>query len=240
MVPAILIGRMSAAHGAALTARGAALAARAVWSEAAARDVEHARLRALLADATVCEERTSDGSWELTLRSKAAPSVALASLEARAPDALMRRVATHEALPMRAALPLVEHALSRRGARAAIAALPGLCAFVEDVGSERLVAEFGDEAGAAVLAVALGQPRPGHRVLGQGTFRAAQPAWAVLAARFAGSHRAEEAALFRVAGLTDWRVQPLADMSPARLAESGGAVVLLALPGELPRHQDEE
>lgn len=35
------------------------------------------------------------------------------------------------------------------------------------------------------MAIALGRPRPGHSVLGRGTFAAAEPAWLALAARYA-------------------------------------------------------
>ena len=46
---------------------------------------------------------------------------------------------------------------------------------------ETLVAEHGAEAAEAAQAIALGRPRPGHSVLGQGTFKAAEGAWMYLA-----------------------------------------------------------
>lgn len=207
---------------------------RSVWSEAAALDVEHKQLNKLLPEATIREERTPAG-WTLSLRHASAPGITLARLCARAPGDLLIGAASHEALPLRAALPLVEHAIANCGARLALAALPGLCASVAEIGEADLIAEFGEVGGGAALAVALGRPRPGHSVLGQGTFRAAQPAWAVLAARFAESAAAQEVALFKTAGLMDSRVQLLADTSPEALAQSGGAMVMLALPGALPR-----
>jgi len=156
------------------------VAARRVWSEASALDVEHERLRGFVPGASVHEVPASGGGRRFSLISTAAPGVELVGLTL-APSNAMRGLVTHESVPLSAALRVVSHVLAAAGGATptARAALPGLCASVAGRGAESLVYEFGDDVGGAVLAVALGRPRPGHSVLGQGTFRAAAPAWAV-------------------------------------------------------------
>ena len=55
-----------------------------------------------------------------------------------------------------------------------MAKLPGLCEWVRAKPLEELEQEFGEQAAGAAHAIALGKPRPGHSVLGMGTFRDAR------------------------------------------------------------------
>eukprot|EP01047_Picozoa_sp_COSAG01_P036536 COSAG01_NODE_2857_length_6960_cov_44.361901_1_plen_289_part_00 len=54
----------------------------------------------------------------------------------------------------------------------ALAKVPKLCAWISQLPAEALEEEYGEEAAGAVTAVALSRPRPGHSVLGHGTFGA--------------------------------------------------------------------
>ncbi|KAJ1621886.1 hypothetical protein T492DRAFT_1066299, partial [Pavlovales sp. CCMP2436] len=203
-------------------------AVRAVWSEASAAQAEHDRVRTVLRTASTAfsvheEGPSGSGGWIFRLRHADVPGVEFAQLrmtEAR----VLFGAASHENLPLVEALPLVQHAITERHADYALAALEGLHAWVASVGEEKLATEFGEEAAGALTAVALGRPRPGHSVLGQGTFRAAAPAWAVLQSRFAAeTAEAEEARLYSAAGMQFVRIQP---------GTNGAAdAALLSLPG---------
>ena len=78
----------------------------------------------------------------------------------------------------------MEHArryLAKRGAGRvmAVAPLPGFCRWIVSEAAWHLDEKapgYDKEQPAAVEAVARGVPREGHKVLGQGTFKAAQPA----------------------------------------------------------------
>jgi hypothetical protein len=89
------------------------------------------------------------------------------------------------------------------------------------------------------MAVALGKPRPGHSVLGQGTFAAAQPAWETLAERYIDDQlgsteglltSSSELALYMEQGATRVGIAAMQDTSPAGLATAGGAMAVLAFP----------
>ena len=77
----------------------------------------------------------------------------------------LHSVKTHESLSQSAAaLPLVEHAIARFGsekAMYALAALPGLCAWVSETPMKELLKDFGHDAAEAVMAIALDRPPPG-------------------------------------------------------------------------------
>ena len=100
--------------------------------------------------------------------------------------------APHPALPIDVVAVLEKHALEKlREAgvqRIKIdVALFGLCKWILDKKrwkDANLVAKYGEEAAEAVEAVVLGRPRPGHSVLGVGTFRAAQAMWEDLANQY--------------------------------------------------------
>ena len=150
----------------------------------------------------------------------------------------------HEALPPSAIRPLMEHAVAECPLRPlAVSRLVGMRAWAADAlaepittsFNENLRTEFGQEAFEAAEAIAFGRPRPGHEVLGQGTFRVAEPVWRKLVERFVRhSGLAEDVLLFGEASYTDMRMQYMGDMSPEGIAESGGALAILAPGAPLP------
>lgn len=93
---------------------------------------------------------------------------------------MLPAAASHPALPLFASMPLVDAALDEKPERMALATLPGLCEWARGILSSESVSlrtTYGQLAFEAAQAVAAGRPRPGHSVLGQGTFRDARPAW---------------------------------------------------------------
>jgi hypothetical protein len=141
----------------------------------------------------------------------------------------------HPALPLaHAGLPLIAAAraeLHQRGAERvmAVAALPGLCRQIVDeaawlqLRSRMGEGDFNEEQPAAVEAVARGVPRPGHSVLGVGTFEAARPGIEVLALDYA-QHADEdtEAGAYRAAGADLAGVHYMHDTSAEAMRESAG------------------
>ena len=145
---------------------------------------------------------------------------------------MMHGTAVHPALPFVSAVTLVKHVVDAADqAPIAAAALPGLCKWVRGLPEAELQAEFGTGLSEAVAAIAYNRPRPGHSVLGQGTFAEAEPAWVTLAGRFAEEPAAEEVRAYVAAGFSnDIKLQPMVDTTPKGLAESGGTIALLKVP----------
>ncbi|VEU39681.1 unnamed protein product [Pseudo-nitzschia multistriata] len=79
----------------------------------------------------------------------------------------------------------------------------------------------------AVRAIATGVPRPGHSVVGQGTFRDGQEAWKELAKEFAGLGLSEEVNLYEKQGGNLVGIEHLADRSPDNMKNAGGAMARL-------------
>ena len=102
---------------------------------------------------------------------------------------------------------------------AAVARLRGLNAFL--VETEAWEA-YDEPSRGAIEAIALGRPRPGHSVLGQGTFRDAEKDFTTLALGFAGRAETGEAAVYREAGAHLAGINWLHDTSPEAMADSGG------------------
>ena len=96
----------------------------------------------------------------------------------------------------------------------------GLCAWVRDT---KAWERFEEPERSAVEAIATNTPRPGHSVLGKGTFEAAKEAWTTLALGFADRAEVGEAAIFRGAGAKLAGINWLHDTSPEALEGSGGA-----------------
>lgn len=150
----------------------------------------------------------------------------------------LRGLATHEGLPLSCAAPLIAHVLSSQqpGAVEAVASLPGLCGWIAALGD--IEAQFGVEVAAATMLMAtrrhhgkLKLARPTLLQLNAAVLKA-RPAWETLAARFAASSLAEEVAFYLKAGASDVGIALGADTTPAGLMASGGAMALLAWPGE--------
>jgi hypothetical protein len=76
----------------------------------------------------------------------------------------------------------------------------------------------------AVRAIATGIPRPGHSVVGAGTYRDGADAWSRLAKAYAEAGLAEEARLYEEQGGQLVNVEHMADTQPAYLQEAGGAM----------------
>eukprot|EP00962_Isochrysis_galbana_P060918 scaffold35958_cov146-Isochrysis_galbana.AAC.1 len=205
-------------------------AVRRVWSEASAMEVEHERIRKLAEHAAVEEARQPDGSVRTSLKHSVVPDVELVGVTL-SPSNVLHSLTFHDAVPVSTAEQLLSHVLAGGRKPMARAALRELCVAVAAIGEEALASEFGKEVAGAAMTVALGRPRPGHSVLGQGTFRAAAPAWAVLAERHALSSEAQEVRMYRAAGLSELRIEQFADTSEEGIAQSGGTVAWLAFPG---------
>jgi hypothetical protein len=76
----------------------------------------------------------------------------------------------------------------------------------------------------AVQAIASGVPRPGHSVVGQGTYRDGQEAWKKLAKEYIELGLAEEANLYQNYSGRLVTIEHLADTSPTYLKTAGGAM----------------
>jgi len=79
---------------------------------------------------------------------------------------------------------------------------------------------------AAVRAIATGVPRPGHSVVGFGTYRDARKAWTDLAMEYARKTTLGEAALYKSAGAVVTGIEhlDLGAIDQSQLKESGGAI----------------
>jgi len=79
----------------------------------------------------------------------------------------------------------------------------------------------------AVRAIATGVPRPGHSVVGQGTFRDGQTAWKELAREYTQLKLSEETNLYQKLGGNVVAIEHLADQGPENMKSAGGAVARL-------------
>lgn len=105
---------------------------------------------------------------------------------------------------------------------AAIARPAGLCAWIA---ATRAWEAYDEPGRGAVEAVALNRPRPGHSVLGKGTFRDAESPFTELALGFAGRDETGECAAYRGAGFALAGANWLHDASPEALADFGGVTI---------------
>lgn len=79
----------------------------------------------------------------------------------------------------------------------------------------------------AVRAIATGIPRPGHSVVGAGTFRDGEEAWKALAREYVELGLAPEANLYLREGGRLVSIEHLADRNPDYLDSAGGAMARL-------------
>ena len=150
-----------------------------------------------------------------------------------------RGVTPHHAVPLikAAAAKHNEGRYANEPNAGALVALPGLCEWVR--AGERwgdASVECDDVAREAAMAVALGKPRPGHSVLGLGTFTAAEPCWVQLASKYEagdGDVSAEKAAYEEALVASGdsgskwrWRIKHMADGDPEYIADAGGAMLV--------------
>ena len=142
--------------------------------------------------------------------------------------------------------PLIQAAreeLKLRGAErvVAVAPLPGLCKWIaSEAAWDRLdsgAPDFAPDQPGAVEAVAKGIPRPGHSVLGVGTFKAAEPAFKRLAMEYAATKLTAdgdaEVAMFVTAGAEVMGINWMHAQSEEALRDCAGCTVTLRFPGFL-------
>ena len=79
----------------------------------------------------------------------------------------------------------------------------------------------------AIKAIATGIPRPGHSVVGQGTYRDGEEAWRSLATEFVNEGLSEEAELYKGHGGVLSQIDHLGDTSREGLLLCGGARAIL-------------
>ena len=79
----------------------------------------------------------------------------------------------------------------------------------------------------AVRAMATGIPRPGHSVVGHGTFRDGQASWMELGREYVSLGLSEEANLYEKEGGSLVNIEHLADQSPDNMKTAGGAMARL-------------
>lgn len=80
---------------------------------------------------------------------------------------------------------------------------------------------------AAAQSIATGIPRPGHSVVGQGTYRDGATAWEELAKEYVSLQRSEECQLYQARGAELVGIELLADTSPEYLRSAGGSMARL-------------
>jgi hypothetical protein len=76
----------------------------------------------------------------------------------------------------------------------------------------------------AVRAIATGVPRPGHSVVGQGTYRDGEEAWKALATEFVELGLSEESRLYQQHGGRLVTIEHLAEQNPKYMRSAGGAM----------------
>ena len=111
-----------------------------------------------------------------------------------------------------------------------MASLKGLCGWVthalkEDPSTSTTTLQTLDPSALeAVRAIATQVPRPGHSVVGQGTYRDGKEAWQELAKEFVERGLGDEANLYKQHGGRLVAIDHLADTSPDYLKSAGGAM----------------
>jgi hypothetical protein len=144
---------------------------------------------------------------------------------------------SHDFLLQEVCPPLVEKAVHDAGENGeqpqAMASLAGLCNWI-NVSLETGACEALEQLKAnnltsfeAVQAIATGIPRPGHSVVGEGTYRDAEEGWKAVAIEFVEKDLSEEATLYRQQGARLVAIEHLADRNPDYLASAGGAMARL-------------
>ena len=148
-------------------------------------------------------------------------------------DSILYGIKTRFPIPATAASRLVHAAVEKsNGPLTALVALPRLCQWARD--GERwndadVLQKSNGESVESAEAIALGRPREGHSVLGQGTFKAAEEAWMALAEKhmMADDLIFEEMMAYKQVMPGVFKPAHLADGDPEYLAVAGGAMAVL-------------
>ena len=122
----------------------------------------------------------------------------------------------------------------------ALASLDGLCRWVSGAIKEKEEKQDGisssihellirwsendEQTYGAIKAIATGVPRPGHSVVGQGTYRDGEEGWMELAELYVKDGMAEEGLLYQKSGGKLVSIDHLADTTRDGLTSSGGAM----------------
>ncbi len=112
----------------------------------------------------------------------------------------------------------------------AVASLKGLSEWVAgclDTNDSSVLQSLDEASLEAVRAIATGIPRPGHSVVGQGTFRDGQAAWEKLGKEYVSLGLSKEANLYEKEGGKLVNIEHLADQSPDNMQSAGGAMARL-------------
>jgi hypothetical protein len=133
--------------------------------------------------------------------------------------------------------PLVEKAVHDAGENGeqpqAIGSLAGLCSWINasletgECDALEQLKSSDPSCFEAVKAIATGIPRPGHSVVGVGTYRDAEEGWKAVAIEFVEKGLSEETTLYQQQGARLVGIEHLADRNPEYLASAGGAMARL-------------
>jgi hypothetical protein len=163
---------------------------------------------------------------------KVDPKVSIASLFAHKNIVFGARV-QHSFDMVPACSPLLQAALQDASVVGeqpqAMASLAGLCTFVQTCfeTNDTILTELDPVSLEACKAMATGIPRPGHSVVGVGTFRDGQTGWDILAREFVKRDLAPEANLYKSNGAEVVNIEHLADKSEVYMTTAGGAMCRL-------------
>ena len=154
-------------------------------------------------------------------------------------DAILYGARSRPGVPLGLASSLVAAAIAKlpRGdaskSPVALVPLPRMCEWARDgerwSDDDPALVAAGEEAIECAKAIALGKPRPGHSVLGQGTFRAGERAWMRLCEMHMEEDEevAREMATFKGAMRGAFAPAHMADTDPEYIALAGGAMAVL-------------
>lgn len=113
----------------------------------------------------------------------------------------------------------------------AMASLEGFCKWIRsgiegkvEIDKLKEMKENDEVSYEACKAIATGIPRPGHSVVGQGTYRDAEKGWVWLAHEFVDKELSSESELYKSNGGTLQWIDTMADMSREGLIDSGGSM----------------
>lgn len=234
------------------------LTARVLRADRAGRDEQLQLAHELLPECTTERRLESDGSMEWSeftleheptktalavLRAAKTQVVAFGQEEDSEQAIVFSTAVAHKALPFSTLMtPLLATAVLQLRTHESVdlvvanARLPGLCAWIKETRAwerpnfqQQVGDAWTDEVPGSVEAMALGRPRPGHSVLGQGTFNSARPGFELLAREYAKTtrdHTAQELIFYRETVKAELHeIRWMHDTSPEGLAESGGCTV---------------
>jgi hypothetical protein len=166
--------------------------------------------------------------------SKKDPTIIISSLYAHKNiifGAKLKNSTNHDFIS--ACTPLLQAALQDAGSMGeqpqALASLSGLCQFIQTCFEQEdpILQQLDPIAYDACKAIATGIPRPGHSVVGVGTFHDGKVGWELLAKEFVKRNLAEEVTLYESKGGQVVCFEHLADKSESYMKTAGGTMCRL-------------